>query len=80
MGEREVVRVEDGRSAGALGNSLSRNARQVLERVVLSSQFSALPNLTGYLCLAGDSPVRLIRLTPKAREVVTAAFEGEALC
>lgn len=80
LGEREVLRHELSRSNGASGLGESRSLRHAQERLVMSSEIAGLPNLSGYLALAGDEPVRRLRLTPKFREDVTEAFVAEDTC
>lgn len=46
----------------------------------MASEIAGLPNLAGYLALAGDEPVRRLRLTPQSREDVTDAFVPEDAC
>lgn len=74
LGEREVLRAEESRSQGSQGTSRSVSARQVVERVVLPSEISALPNLSGYLALAGEAPIVPVRLTPRTRECVVEPY------
>ena len=80
LGEREVLRQELSRSNGASGLGESQSLRHAQERLVLASEIAGLPNLAGYLALAGDEPVRRLRLTPQSREDVTEAFVAEDLC
>ncbi len=79
LGEREVLRTEQNRSQGSLGTSRGVSARQVVERVVLPSEIAALPNLSGYLALAGEAPIVPIRLTPRTRERVIEPYEEQTL-
>lgn len=80
LGEREVLRNEVSRSSGASGLGESQSLRHVQERLVLASEITGLPNLRGYLALAGDEPVRRLRLVPRHREDVTDAFVAEDGC
>jgi hypothetical protein len=80
LGERDVLRQEVSRSNGASGLGESQSLRHALERLVLPSEIASLPNLVGYLALAGDEPVRRLRLAPRSREEVTDAFVPEAAC
>jgi type IV secretory pathway TraG/TraD family ATPase VirD4 len=80
LGEREVLRHELSRSNSASGLGESQSLRHAQERLVMASEIASLPNLTGYLALAGDEPVRRLRLTPQVREDVTEAFVAEAPC
>ena len=47
---------------------------------MLASEIAGLPNLEGFLALAGDEPVRRLRLMPESREDVTDAFVAEDSC
>jgi type IV secretory pathway TraG/TraD family ATPase VirD4 len=67
LGEREVERSEDGRSLGDLGFSRSLSRRRVSERLVLPAEIAGLPDLRGYLALAGESSIRELSLTPRDR-------------
>jgi type IV secretory pathway TraG/TraD family ATPase VirD4 len=80
LGEREVLRQEVSRSSGASGQGESQSVRRAQERLVLASEIASLPNLYGFLALAGDQPVRRLRLVPQQRDEVTDAFVAEDLC
>lgn len=80
LGEREVLRHEVSRSNGASGVGESQSLRHAQERLVLASEIAGLPNLDGYLALAGDQPVRRLRLVPRHRDDVTEAFVAEEAC
>lgn len=80
LGEREVLRHEVSRSSGASGLGESQSLRQAQERLVLPSEIASLPNLEGFLALAGDEPVRRAHLTPKHRDTVADAFVQEEAC
>ena len=80
LGERELLRHEVSRSLGASGLGESQSLRHAQERLVLASEIASLPNLEGYLALAGDEPVRRLQLTPQERDEVIAAFAQEHAC
>ncbi|KQZ39677.1 type IV secretion system DNA-binding domain-containing protein [Duganella sp. Root1480D1] len=80
LGEREVLRHELSRSSGASGQGESQSVRHAQERLVLASEISSLPNLGGFLALAGDEPVHRLRLVPQQWDEVTDAFVAEDLC
>jgi hypothetical protein len=80
LGDREVRYEEESRSMGAGGNTRNVSVRQVNERVVMPAEIAALPNLVGYLALAGDLPIQKIKLVPKFRELSTAAYEEDQPC
>lgn len=79
LGEREVLRSEESRAQGSQGSSRSVSARQVRERVLLPSEIASLPNLRGYLALAGAAPITPIQLTPRRRARVIEPYLEEAL-
>ena len=80
LGEREVLRHEHGRTNGASGLGQSQSVRLAQERLVLPSEISSLPNLNGYLALAGDAPVARLRLTPRQRDEVIEPFVEDLPC
>ena len=79
LGEREVDRVQRSAQKGAQGISHGVNLQCATERLVLPSELTQLPDLTAYVALAGDGPVRLVKFEPTNRSVVQAALE-ERLC
>lgn len=80
LGEQEVRQAEESRSSGDLGQGRTSSVRQYRERVVLPAEIAALPDLTGYLALAGDKPIRKVRLNPQLREMVTEPYMEEQPC
>ena len=62
LGEHEVERYAYSRSSGDRGANHSKSLRTDRERIVMPSQISSLPDLTGYLALAGDLPVAKFKL------------------
>jgi len=79
LGEQEVRREEESRSHGSSGNSRNLSVRHATERVVMPAEISGLPNLVGYLALAGDKPIQRISLKPQQREIVTEPYVEEPL-
>jgi len=61
IGDVEIVRKEISTSYGANGTR-THNRRNVTEKLILPSQIHDLPNLQGYLCLAGEYPISRVRL------------------
>lgn len=53
------------------GGKASVTYEQVTEPVVLASQVSSLPDLTGYVKLSGDLPVARVQMKYRARKAVT---------
>lgn len=79
LGDCEVRRIEESRSQGNQGTNRSVSARQEVMRVVLPSEIASLPNLRGYLALAGDAPITHITLTPRPREHVIDCYMEDTL-
>jgi type IV secretory pathway TraG/TraD family ATPase VirD4 len=75
LGERELIRVEESRGLGDHGHSSSSTARRSIERLVLPSEIAGLPDLEGYLALAGTSEILPLHLTPKVRARMVEPFE-----
>ena len=57
LGEHEVERYAFSRSSGDRGANSSKSLRTDRERVVMPSQLSSLPDLTGYLAFVGNLPI-----------------------
>lgn len=70
LGEHTVLRRVPSRSVGSAGGRGSVSHRQDTERVVSPAEFHLLPNLTGYLKLAGDYPLARVTLKYRARQRV----------
>ena len=75
LGEREVDRVQRSAQSGTHGISHGVNLQRATERLALPSELAQLPDLTAYVALAGDVPVRLVEFAPVRRPVVQTAFE-----
>lgn len=79
LGEHTVLRRVPSRGAGRNGTI---SHRQDTERMVSPAEFHLLPNLTGYVKLAGDHPLARVTLKYKTRPLVAApilmadAFQG----
>lgn len=71
LGEHEVIRQRT--TASDTGRD-SHGQEVIKERVVIRSQITGLPNLTGYLKLAGDWPICKFTMPYKKRKAVTEAF------
>ena len=80
LGEREVRQEEESRSSGDLGHGRTSSVRQYRERVALPAEIASLPDLNGYLALAGDIPIRRVKLKPQQRKTVTEPYMEEAPC
>ncbi|MDE3010840.1 MAG: type IV secretion system DNA-binding domain-containing protein [Pseudomonadota bacterium] len=80
LGEREIDRVQRSAQSGTQGISHGANLQRETERLALPSELTQLPDLTAYVALAGDVPVRLVEFAPVDRPVVHVAFEEAGSC
>lgn len=71
LGEHTVTRKAPSTSAGTTGGKITMSYRQDTERLVSPAEFHLLPNLTGYIKLAGNYPVARVSMKYKKREMVT---------
>lgn len=62
LGEHEVERDKYSRSSSAKGSSTNRQPERSRERVVMPSEITSLPELTGYVAFAGDLPIARLKL------------------
>lgn len=72
LGEHTVLRRAPSMSVGTAGGKGTVSHRQDTERLVSPAEFHLLPNLTGYVKLAGAYPVARVTLAYRARPVVVA--------
>ncbi len=72
LGEREIVMREWSHGRGGA----SHTDRRQFERLILPGEIQALPDCRGYLALAGNHPIRPVRLKPRARPEVTEPFRA----
>lgn len=75
LGEREVDRVQRSAQSGTQGISHGASLHRTTERLALPSELTQLQDLTAYVALAGDVPVRLVQFAPVQRSIVQAPFE-----
>lgn len=80
LGEREIDRVQRSAQSGTQGISHGANLQRETERLALPSELTQLPDLTAYVALAGDVPIRLVEFAPVDRPVVQVAFEEAGSC
>lgn len=71
IGEHVVARRRLSLAGGVGDGRVTTSYEQVTEPLVLASQVSSLPDLTGYVKLSGDTPVARVRMKYKARPQVT---------
>jgi hypothetical protein len=62
LGDAQVVRSSEGKSSSDSGASHSWNEQSANQRVVMASEIQQLPNLKGFLKIAGQYPVCAITL------------------
>ncbi|MBL0122920.1 MAG: type IV secretion system DNA-binding domain-containing protein [Betaproteobacteria bacterium] len=74
LGDCELDREQLSTTQGMQGTSKSANLHRVKERLVLPSEIASLPNLTAYLALAGNEPIRKIRISPQNLPVIAPAM------
>lgn len=79
LGEHEVVRDNKNRSTGGGKTSVSRSEQVQRERVILPSEITALPDLTGFVSFAGDYPICRFTSKYKAYETHNDDFVDVAL-
>ncbi|SFQ70544.1 Type IV secretory pathway, VirD4 component, TraG/TraD family ATPase [Variovorax sp. OK605] len=83
LGEHTVLRRAPSLSLGSAGGKGTVSHRQDTERMVSPAEFHLLPNLTGYVKLAGDYPLARVSMKYKARQAVVPpivladVFQGE---
>jgi len=73
LGEHTVLRRVSSFARGGAGGKGTVSHRQDTERMVSPAEFHLLPNLTGYLKLAGDYPLARVTMQYKARPLVARA-------
>jgi hypothetical protein len=80
LGDRELDRVQRSSTAGSQGISKGQTVQRVRERLVLPSQLTQLPDLTAFIALTGDEPVRAVRLSRVPRQMVMLPFVEGHVC
>jgi Type IV secretion-system coupling protein DNA-binding domain len=80
LGEREIEREQPSRSDGPGGITKSVTLQRTTERIALAGEITSLPNLVGYLALAGDAGIERIRIMPRTRPIVTTAIAEVTSC
>lgn len=70
LGEHTVVRKAPSTTGGTAGGKITMSYRQDTERIVSPAEIHLLPNLSGYVKLAGNYPIARIRMAYKKRKVV----------
>ena len=79
IGDAEIVRHVKGQSSSDTGDSSSQNEQHSTQRAVMASELQSLPNLEGFLRLAGGFPVCSLKLKVPQQKVVpkTTSFESK---
>ena len=75
LGERDVERVQASTTKTRQGRQKTEVKQRIRERIVLPSEITNLPTLSGYLSLAGDYPVARVTLKPSPLPNVASPFE-----
>lgn len=70
LGEHTVLRRAPSVSMGTAGGKGTVSHRQDTERIVSPAEFHLLPNLTGYVKLAGNYPIARVTMAYKRRPIV----------
>lgn len=70
LGEHTVLRRAPSVSVGSAGGKGTLSHRQDTERLVSPAEFHLLPNLTGYVKLAGNHPIARVSLKHRKRRMV----------
>lgn len=71
IGDHVVARKRLSLAGGTGDARMTTSYDQVTEPVVLASQVTSLPDLTGYVKLSGETPVARVRMTYRKRPQVT---------
>lgn len=79
LGEHEVIRDNKNRSSGGGKSSTSTSEQVQRERVVLPSEITALPDLTGFVSFAGDYPICRFTAEYKKYESKNVSFKDVEL-
>lgn len=64
LGEQDLDRVQTSTTQTRQGRQRTEVKQRVKERIVLPSEITNLPDLSGYLSLAGDLPIARVKLKP----------------
>lgn len=75
LGEQDLERIQTSTTNTRQGRQKTEVRQRVKERIVLPSEITNLPDLSGYLSLAGDLPLAQVKLRPLSLTKRTQAFE-----
>ncbi len=75
LGEQDLERVQTSTTQTRRGRQKTEVKQRVKERIVLPSEITNLPTLSGYLSLAGDYPIAKVKLKPLDLPKRTSPFE-----
>ncbi len=75
LGEQDIERVKISTTQTRQGRNKTESNERLKERIVLPSEITHLPPLTGYLSLAGDYPISRVTLKIPSLRPVTSRFE-----
>ncbi|MFP6557365.1 type IV secretion system DNA-binding domain-containing protein [Paraburkholderia sp. B3] len=74
LGDREIDRVQYSTQSGMQGISRGESLQRSTERLALPSELTQLADLTAYVALAGNEPVRQVGFSPVLRPAVQIPF------
>ncbi len=75
LGEQDLERSQKSITQTRQGRQKTEVKQRVRERIVLPSEITNLPTLSGYLSLAGDHPIAQVKLKPLALTKTFLPFE-----
>ncbi len=75
LGEQDLERVQSSTTQTRQGRQKTSVTQRIRERIVLPSEITSLPTLSGYLSLAGEYPVAKIKLKPLSLPTLAKPFE-----
>lgn len=74
LGEVEVLRTDESTSSSDNGESNSMALRHVVEKIMLPSEITNFPPLTGVLCLGEDWPLAMVQIPIVKKDEVIPPF------
>lgn len=75
LGEQDLERIQVSTTSTRQGRQRTEVKQRVKERVVLPSEITNLPTLSGYLSLAGEYPIAHVKLKPLTLPEKTTRFD-----
>lgn len=75
LGEQDLERIQTSTTQTRQGRQKTEVKQRIKERIVLPSEITNLPPLSGYLSFAGDYPIARVKLKPIDLPTVTQPFQ-----